>query len=63
MIVQLGDRPVAYGIYPGGQSGNEGSTYYDDFLSDWNKGKYYRLSFFMSQTEAAAQTTTRWLLK
>ncbi len=43
MIVQLTDETVAYGIYPGGQSGNPGSTYYDSFVDKWVDGKYYRL--------------------
>lgn len=56
MIVELGDRPKAYGIYPGGQSGNIGSPNYDDFLTDWTKGKYYELNFYMSQEEAQKHT-------
>ncbi|MGO4294459.1 penicillin acylase family protein [Chitinophaga sp. RAB17] len=63
MIVQLGDRPQAYGIYPGGQSGNAGSSSYDNFTDDWSKGKYYPLQFFMSVAEAKAQTNTCWTLK
>jgi penicillin amidase len=43
MIVQLTDKPVAYGIYPGGQSGNAGSKYYDNFIDNWSNGKYYTL--------------------
>ena len=38
---------------PGGQSGNPGSKYYDDFIDDWLAGKYYKL-LFVSQ-EAIAQ--------
>jgi len=45
MIVQLTDTIEAYGIYVGGQSGNPGSRYYDNFIDDWAAGKYYRLSF------------------
>jgi penicillin amidase len=43
MIVQLTDSTEAYGIYPGGQSGNPGSKYYDPFVEDWAAGKYYQL--------------------
>jgi penicillin amidase len=46
MIVQLSNPIQAYGIYPGGQSGNPGSRYYDDFIDDWVKGKYYPLHYF-----------------
>jgi penicillin G amidase len=54
MIVELGDRPRAIGIYAGGQSGNIGSRHYDEFITDWNKGNYYQLQFFMSEQEAKA---------
>jgi penicillin G amidase len=30
-------------VYPGGQSGNPGSKYYDSFVDNWAMGKYYRL--------------------
>lgn len=46
MIVELGDEIKAYGLYPGGQSGNPGSKYYDTMLDKWSKGEYYEL-FFM----------------
>jgi penicillin G amidase len=43
MIVQLTKNTEAYGIYPGGQSGNPGSPYYDNFVDNWANGKYYPL--------------------
>jgi penicillin amidase len=43
MIVQLTKNTEAYGIYPGGQSGNPGSAYYDNFVDNWANGKYYPL--------------------
>jgi len=43
MIVELTDDTNAYGIYPGGQSGNPGSSYYDNMVDDWATGKYHRL--------------------
>ena len=46
MIVQLGKKTEAYGIYPGGQSGNPGSRYYDNMVDDWVLGKYYSLQVF-----------------
>ena len=46
MIVQMGKEIEAYGVYPGGQSGNPGSKYYADFLQQWVDGKYNRLEFF-----------------
>ncbi|MVT11427.1 penicillin acylase family protein [Chitinophaga tropicalis] len=62
MIVELGDRPRAYGVYPGGQSGNAGSRYYDSFVTTWNQGKYYPLQFFLSAAEAEKHTYTRWVM-
>lgn len=62
MIVELGDRPKAYGIYPGGQSGNPAGAYYDNFINDWNKGKYYSLQFFMGISEAQEQAVCTWKL-
>ncbi len=43
MIVHMTDKVEAYGIYPGGQSGNPGSAYYDNFISTWASGQYYKL--------------------
>jgi penicillin G amidase len=43
MVVQLSNPVEAYGIYPGGQSGNPGSRFYDNSVNDWAAGKYYRL--------------------
>lgn len=43
MIVELTDKTEAWGIYPGGQSGNPGSKYYDNFINDWAEGKYHKL--------------------
>ncbi len=45
MIVQLSTPTEAYGVYPGGQSGNPGSKYYDDYIDNWVAGKYNKLWF------------------
>lgn len=45
MVVQMGREIEAYGVYPGGQSGNPGSKYYANFLPYWTEGKYYPLLF------------------
>lgn len=39
MVVEMGKETKASGIYPGGQSGNPGSAYYDSFVKDWSIGK------------------------
>ncbi|HEU5052919.1 MAG TPA: penicillin acylase family protein, partial [Hanamia sp.] len=51
MIVSLTPETEAYGIYPGGQSGNPGSKFYDDFVTDWALGKYFKL-WVMKESEA-----------
>ncbi|NND08132.1 MAG: penicillin acylase family protein [Saprospiraceae bacterium] len=51
MIIQLGDKPEAWGIYPGGQSGNPGSPYYRNTIDDWVQGNYYSLHIADSPSE------------
>ena len=43
MVISLTQKTEAYGVYPGGQSGNPGSKYYDNFIDQWAAGKYYTL--------------------
>ncbi len=50
MIVELGDSIRAQGVYPGGQSGNPGSVFYDNAIDSWVTGKYYDIQF-LSSTE------------
>jgi penicillin G amidase len=50
MIVHLADETEAYGVYPGGQSGNPGSKFYDSFIDTWANGKYYTL-WMMKETQ------------
>jgi penicillin amidase len=45
MVVHLTEKTEAWGVYPGGQSGNPGSKYYDSFIDQWAAGKYYPLWF------------------
>ncbi|MBS1759687.1 MAG: penicillin acylase family protein [Bacteroidetes bacterium] len=45
MIVQMTETTEAYGLYPGGQSGNPGSKFYDNMVDYWVEGKYYKLWF------------------
>ncbi|MFL5741707.1 MAG: penicillin acylase family protein, partial [Flavisolibacter sp.] len=51
MIVQLSRPTEAYGVYPGGQSGNPGSKFYDNFVDTWATGKYFPL-WVMKESEA-----------
>ena len=60
MIVEMSSPPTALGIYPGGQSGNPGSKYYDDFIDDWATGEYHSLNFLQSsdKTDKVIETQT-----
>jgi len=53
MIVEMSSPPKALGIYPGGQSGNPGSKYYDNLISDWASGNYLELNFMKDQKDDA----------
>lgn len=52
MVVSLEDRVRAWGIYPGGQSGNPGNRNYDAFIDDWAEGAFYPLHFYRNAQEA-----------
>lgn len=56
IIVHMTDEIEAYCVYPGGQSGNIGSKYYDLFVDSWAAGKYYKILFL---DRAAAQKNQR----
>ncbi|MBK6264701.1 penicillin acylase family protein [Marivirga sp. S37H4] len=45
MIVSMENPIKAYGVYPGGQSGNPGSYYYDNMIDRWSRGEYYQLDY------------------
>lgn len=51
VVVELGPQVRAWGIYPGGQSGNPGSRFYDNLVSDWAKGQPHELVFLQSAEE------------
>jgi len=55
MVVELGKTPKGHGVYPGGQSGNPGSPFYDNMIDTWAKGKLYDLFFMKSETDSAAK--------
>ena len=46
MVVSLEKTNVkAWGVYPGGQSGNPGSPFYNNMLTSWTKGEYFHFQF------------------
>ena len=61
MIVQLSTPTEAYGVYPGGQNGNPGSKFYDDYLDNWVAGKYNKL-WFMREGDRTDKNV-RWAMK
>jgi penicillin amidase len=63
MVVELGPEVKAWGNYPGGQSGNPGSKFYDDFVNDWAAGKPYELVFLKSADEPNPAVVGRTLMR
>ena len=55
MVVALGPEVQGYGVYPGGQSGNPGSYYYDNLIETWRQGKLFKLKYLKTATESAAK--------
>jgi penicillin amidase len=53
MVVSLTPQTEAYGIYPGGQSGNPGSFYYDNFTKLWENGEYNKIEILALKDKAA----------
>jgi len=60
MVVQLSSTTEAYGVYPGGQSGNPGSKFYDDFVPTWEKGQYY--SLWMMKRNETSDKRVKWTM-
>jgi penicillin amidase len=58
MVVELGPSPKAYGIYPGGQSGNPGSPYYLNLMEKWEKGELNELVFLSSADQQHPRLTS-----
>lgn len=61
MIVQMTPLTEAYGVYPGGQSGNPGSKFYDNFVDAWAKGEYYTL--WVMHKSDAIDKKVKWTMK
>jgi penicillin G amidase len=60
MVVSLTAQTEAYGIYPGGQNGNPGSKYYDNFVDDWVVGKPHQL--WMMKKDEAKDGRVKWTM-
>jgi penicillin amidase len=53
MIVDEGAMK-GYVVYPGGESGNPGSKYYDNMVKTWAQGQYYEARFIKQGEELGA---------
>ncbi len=62
MIVALGKTTKAYGVFPGGESGNPGSFFYDDMINTWSDGKLNELLFLNSKTDGGKKVVKRVVL-
>ena len=60
MIVSLTAKTEAYGVYPGGQNGNPGSKFYDNFVDQWGAGKYYAL--WMMTKDEIKDNRVKWVM-
>ncbi|SHK07112.1 penicillin acylase family protein [Hymenobacter psychrotolerans] len=63
MVVALGPRVRAYGVFPGGQSGNPGSPAYDDLLETWRVGQLNELLFLRAPDEPHPRVRAAWTLE
>ncbi|MCC5927035.1 MAG: penicillin acylase family protein [Bacteroidetes bacterium] len=46
MVVEMTTPVQAWGVYPGGQTGNPASKGYTAFIDDWQQGRHYELRKF-----------------
>lgn len=63
MIITWEPYVRAWGIYPGGQSGNPGSKYYDNMVDDWVNGKINEIHFLNKPSLEAEYLAGRLLLR
>ena len=60
MVIELGKTPKGHGVYPGGQSGNPGSPFYDNMIDTWAEGKLYDLFFMQSADDKTGKIISRY---
>ncbi len=63
MVVALGPTPKAYGVYPGGQSGNPGSLLYKNMIETWRTGQLNELIYLQTSTEKHPRLRGKVILK
>jgi len=62
MVVQMGPTVKGYGVFPGGESGNPGSFYYDDMFKTWKDGELNELLFLESANENSSKIKSTLIL-
>jgi penicillin amidase len=63
MVVELGPEVRAWGNFPGGQSGEPGSKFYDDRVDDWAAGRPYELVFLRSADDPDPRIVGRTVMR
>ncbi|MDR3693897.1 penicillin acylase family protein [Mucilaginibacter sp.] len=63
MVVQMGPTVKGYGVFPGGESGNPGSFFYNDMFTTWRDGKLNELLFLNSADEKSQRIKTTLTLR
>ena len=58
MVVELGPEVQAWGIYPGGQSGNPINSRYAEFIGRWSAGTLDSLRFPKRADDLPAAVTS-----
>lgn len=61
MVIEMTQPISAFAVYPGGQSGNPGSKFYDNFIDTWAKGTYYSILYMQKKDMTNKQI--KWKLK
>ena len=61
MIIHMNSPTEAFGVYPGGQSGNPGSRFYDNAVDTWASGKYYQL--WMMNPDEMNDKRVKWVMQ
>jgi penicillin G amidase len=51
MVVEMGEKPRAFVLLPGGVTGNPGSKNFTEFIERWEKGDHYEALFMQSADE------------
>ncbi len=59
MVIELGKTPKGHGVYPGGQSGNPGSKFYDNMIDTWANGKLDDLYYMQTPADGAVKIISR----